>query len=101
MGAPTDYATASTAARGFLEPDPLAEALCEGAWPPVWLVSVDPMLDELAASLVASRPAVTPAPGCLHATATVSQVVQASVVDTNSPVTGPQCTTDLPPSSPV
>jgi len=74
MGAPAGYAsdaTASTVARGFLEPDPLAEELCEGAGPPIWLVSVDPMLDELAASLVVSRPAVTPAPGCLHAAASV------------------------------
>jgi hypothetical protein len=33
------------------EPDPLAMALCEGTEPPVW---VDPMFDELAASLVVS-----------------------------------------------
>jgi hypothetical protein len=67
----------------------MSEALCEGAGPPTWFDSVDPMLDELAASLVASRPAVTPAPGCLH------------VVDTTSLVTASQCTTDPPLSSPV
>jgi hypothetical protein len=52
MGTPTDYAddaTASTTARCFLEPDPLAEAMCEGAGPPAWIVSVDMMLDELVA----------------------------------------------------
>jgi hypothetical protein len=104
MGAPVDYtgdASASTAARCFLEPDPLAEALCVGAGPPAGLVLIDPMLDELAASLVVSRPAVAPALGCLHAAATVSQEVQASLVDTCSPVMIPQGTTDLPPSSPV
>ena len=58
MGAPAGYAsdaTASTVARCFLEPDPLVEALCEGTGPPAWVASVDPMLDELAASLIASR----------------------------------------------
>jgi hypothetical protein len=36
MGAPADYtddATASIATRCFLKPDPLVEALCEGAGP--------------------------------------------------------------------
>jgi hypothetical protein len=92
MGAPADYAddaTASTAARYFLEPDPLAEALCEGARPLAWVFSIDPMLDELAASLVASRQAVTPAPGCLQAATTASQEVQASLVDTHPPATAP------------
>jgi hypothetical protein len=57
MGAPADYiddATALAVARCSFEPDPLAEALCECAGPPAWLVSVDPMLDELASLLVAS-----------------------------------------------
>jgi hypothetical protein len=52
----TDDATASTIARPFLELDPLAEALYECADSPAWLVSVDLMLDELAALLVATRP---------------------------------------------
>ena len=88
IGAPADTnnASPSTAARSFLEPDLLAEMLCVGAGPPTWLVLVDPMLDELAASLVASRPAVTPATGCLHAAASVPREVQASLVDTSSPV---------------
>jgi hypothetical protein len=37
--------------------DPLAVSLCEDSGPPVW---VDPMLDELAASLVASRSTSAP-----------------------------------------
>jgi hypothetical protein len=45
----TEDATASTIARFLLEPDPLVEALCVCAHPPAWLISVDPMLDELAA----------------------------------------------------
>jgi hypothetical protein len=52
VGTPTDYAdnaTASTTARCFLEPDPLAEAMCESAGPPAWIISVDTMLDELIA----------------------------------------------------
>jgi hypothetical protein len=49
---PVDFpedATALNIVRFLLEPDPLAEALCVCADPPAWLVSVDPMLDELAA----------------------------------------------------
>jgi hypothetical protein len=65
MGVPVDYVdntAASTVARCFLKPDPLAMALCEGTGPPAWVTSIDPMLDELVASLVVSRPAVTPSP---------------------------------------
>lgn len=81
-GVPADYATASAATHGFLQPDPLAEALCEGARPPAWFASVDPMLHELATSLLVIRPAATPAPaGCLHAAATISWEGQASLVD--------------------
>jgi hypothetical protein len=61
----TEDATASTITRCFLEPDPLAEALCLCADPPARLVSVDPMLDELVALLAASQPEVTQAPSCL------------------------------------
>jgi hypothetical protein len=86
MGTPADDATTLTASCCFLEPDSLVKALCEGAGPPAWVISVDPMLDELPASLVASRPAATPLP----------QEVQASLVDTRPPVMTPQCTTDSP-----
>ena len=55
MGAPAGNARGR--ARCFLEPDQLAEALCEGAGPPAWVASVDPMQDELAAALVAIRQA--------------------------------------------
>ena len=67
MGTPTDYAddaTASTTARCFLEPNLLAEAMCEGTGPPAWIVSVDPMLDELVA-LNGPRDATTPLFGVL------------------------------------
>jgi hypothetical protein len=54
----TEDAITSTIARCFLEPDPLAEALCVCADPPARLASVDLMLDELVALLVVSRPKV-------------------------------------------
>ena len=103
MGAPADTndASPSSAARCFLKPDLLVEALCMGAYPTTWLVSVDPMLDELAALLVASRPAVTPMPGCLHAVASAPQEVQASLVVITYTVTATQCAMDPPLSSPV
>ena len=56
-GAPADHADkapTSTAALCFPEPDPLALALCVSAGPPALVVSFDPMLEELAASLVVS-----------------------------------------------
>jgi hypothetical protein len=46
-------------------------------------------------------PAVTLAHGWLHAAATVSQEVQASLVDSSFPATAPLCMADQPPSSPV
>ena len=103
MDAPADTndVSPSSAARCFLEPDLLAEALCVGVDPPTWLISVDLKLDELATLLVASRQAVTPMPGCLHAVASAPQEVQASLVDTSSPVTATKCAMDLPLSSPV
>ena len=58
-GAPADHAdnaATSTAALCFPEPDLLALALCASAGPPAWVVSFDPMLEELATSLVVSRP---------------------------------------------
>jgi hypothetical protein len=68
-----DYATTST--------DPLALALCEGAGPPVW---VDPMLDELAASLVVSW---STGASVLHpSTPTVASLeAQAALADSRSP----------------
>jgi hypothetical protein len=45
-----DDAIAPTVACCILEPDLLAKALCEGAGPPTWVISIDPMLDEIAAS---------------------------------------------------
>jgi hypothetical protein len=78
-----------------LEPDPLAEALCERTYPLARLVSIDPKLDELAALLVTSRPVAAQAPGC------ISLEGQALLWDPAS--TAPQCTMDhvSPPSSPV
>ena len=58
-GAPadhTDNAPTSTTALSFPEPDPVALALCVSAGPPALVISFDPMLEELAASLVVSRP---------------------------------------------
>jgi hypothetical protein len=45
----------STAALCFLEPDPLALAMCVSAGPPALVISFDSMLEELAAALVVSR----------------------------------------------
>jgi hypothetical protein len=53
MGAPEDdpnNTIASTTARCLLKPDSLVKALCKGVGPPPWLLSADPMLDELAPS---------------------------------------------------
>jgi hypothetical protein len=51
----------------FASPKPylLALALCASVGPPVWVISVDPMVKELAASLVMSRPTGALVPGCL------------------------------------
>jgi hypothetical protein len=64
---------------------------------PARLISVDPMLDELAALLVATRPVAAQAPGCL------SPEGQVLLWDPGSTSTAPQCTADheSPPSSPV
>jgi len=60
--APTAPGEASTAAAAcFPEPDPLVLEPCAGAGPPAW---VDPMLEELTASLVVSRPAGPTTPWC-------------------------------------
>ena len=71
MGAPAnhaDKAPTSTAALSFPEPDPVALALCVSAGPPALVISFDPMLEELAASLVMSRPMRAATHECLPAT---------------------------------
>jgi hypothetical protein len=85
-------ASASTALRFVLGPDPLAEALGVRPDPLDLLVSVDPMMDELAVVLV-TRSAVAPASGCR------SLGGHTSLWDPTS--TAPQCTAESPPSSPV
>ena len=69
MGSLADNAASFATALYFLEPNPLALALCASAGPPAWVVSFDPMLEELAASLVVSRPMRAATPECLPATA--------------------------------
>jgi hypothetical protein len=95
----TDDAT-STVAHYFLEPNLLVVALCNGKGPPAWVISVDLMLDKITISLVMSQPRITPVPGCLLATTTASEKVQAPLVDSCSLLMAPQCTTDSPPLSP-
>jgi hypothetical protein len=75
-----------------LGPDPLAEALGARSDPLDLPVSVDPMMDELAAVLV-TRSAAAPASGCRPPEG------QTSLWDPTS--TAPQCMTESPPSSPV
>ena len=97
MGAPADHADkapTSTAALSFPEPDPVALALCVSAGPPALVISFDPMLEELAASLVVSRPVRAATPECLPAT-TAPQEVEAPVANTYSPATVAQWTTDF------
>jgi hypothetical protein len=57
--------------------------LCACSGPPTW---VDPMLEELDASLVASPSAGAPASGCLTASAVGSYEADALLVDIHSPV---------------
>jgi hypothetical protein len=49
----TNAATSTAAVLRFSELDPLALVLCASTGPPAW-VSVDPMLEEITASLVVS-----------------------------------------------
>ena len=79
--ATTGNVATSTIARCSQESDPLVVALREGARPPVW---VDPMLDELAASLVVSRSTGAPALWRPFTQTTASLEVQASLADTRS-----------------
>jgi hypothetical protein len=74
----------------------LALVLCESAGPPTWVVSFDPMLEELAASLVVIRPMGATTPECLPTQEADPQVVEAPVVDTYSLATATQWMTDLP-----
>ena len=102
-GAPvdhTDRAPTSTAALSFPEPDTVALALCVSAGPPALVISFDPMLEELAASLVVSWPMRAATPECLPAMV-APQEVEAPVADTCSPTTAAQWTTDLSLMSPV
>ena len=78
----------------------MALALCVSAGPPALVISFDPMLEELAASLVVSRPMRAATPECLPATA-APQEVEAPVADTCSPTMAAQWTTDLSLMSPV
>jgi hypothetical protein len=70
--------------------------MCASVGPPAWVVSVDPMLEELATSLVVSQPARTPAPGCLPTQAATLQKVEAPLGGTRSPATAAQWTTKSP-----
>ncbi|KAG2581962.1 hypothetical protein PVAP13_6KG082035 [Panicum virgatum] len=100
MGAPADFSdNTDSATVSYLSPmpDPLELELCAGEGPLAW---VDPMLEELVASLVltAGPPAVEcsspPPPGASHG-------VDALLGDSHSPAKGAHWTMDLPPLSPV
>jgi hypothetical protein len=71
----------SAAVHCFPEPDYLLE-LCASVGPPTW---VDPMLEELVASLVVSWPARAPATRGSLALATISLDAKALLVDSRSP----------------
>lgn len=86
---------AAAVAHCFPGPDPLVVELCACEAPPAW---VDPMLKELAASLVMSPSAGAPAPGRSTVLAAASEV-DASLTDTCSPVMAIQRTMGLPPLS--
>jgi hypothetical protein len=64
------------------------------AGPPAW---IDPVLEELVASLVVSRPAGALATGGSLALATASQEAEASLVDTRSLAKTAQGMMDSPP----
>lgn len=90
MGAPADNAATYVVAHYF--PDPLVWELCASTGPPVW---VEPMLEELVASLIVSRPAGAPS----LAPMVTSQDVEASPVDTPFPAKADKRTVDSPPLS--
>jgi hypothetical protein len=60
-GTPDDNTTSSTPPKL----DPLALVLCASAGPPAWVTMFDPMLEELAASLVVSQSTGAVTPECL------------------------------------
>ena len=100
MGAPADFSdNTDSATASYLSPmpDPLELELCAGEGPLAW---VDPMLEELVASLAltAGPPAVEcsspPPPGASHG-------VDALLGDSHSPANGAHWTMDSPPLSPV
>ena len=67
------------------------------AGPTVWVASVDPMLDELATSYAASRPAASIAPECLPAVAgAVASEEGAEVEMANNPPSDVQPTSTSP-----
>lgn len=81
----------AVAASCFPEPDPLALELCAGAGPLTW---VDPMLEELTASLVVSRPAGPTTPRCYTTPAGVSLTMESLRLSPElEPVT--ETTTDI------
>ena len=83
LGAPagcTDNASTAAAALCFFEPDPLVLELCASSGSPAW---VDPMLEELATSLVVNLVGV-PAPRCPPTSAVASQDADATQVETGS-----------------
>ena len=90
MGAPADNAATYAVAHCF--PDPLVWELYASAGPPVW---VEPMLEELVASLVVSQPAGAPSLAPMVA----SQDVEASLVDTPFSAKAAKRKTDSPPLS--
>jgi len=76
----TEKASTVAAALCFFEPDPLVLELCACSGSPTW---VDPMLEELATSLIVNLVGV-PAPGCPPTSAVSSQDADTSRVETGS-----------------
>jgi hypothetical protein len=92
MAMPADNAATFVTTLSFLEPGPLALVMCASVGPPTWVISVDPMLEELTASLVVNQPVRALAPRCWPS----PQEVEASLVDTSSPAIAAQWMTDSP-----
>jgi hypothetical protein len=92
MGMPADNTATSATTLSFLEPGPLALVMCASVGPPTWVVSVDPMLEELTASVIVNRPVRALVPRCRP----FPQEVEASLVDTSSLAIVAQWTTDSP-----
>lgn len=77
MGAPTDKAVTRATTLYLPKSDPLVLALCASMGPRAWVVSVDPTLEELAASLVVSQQVEAIMPGCSPPQAAAPQEVEA------------------------